>query len=319
MSIGLAAMVGCGDDDGGGSDDPDAAPDEADATPDDPDAAPDEVTVFGPEGGEFRLEYIVIDDGTIITRVTAFGMKDAGSGETPDRFPLPPIPGCWDLTDDSIWPVAQSSDADYIDFGTVVVTGDFSGVDEIVIPKVDQSGGDVADGVGRTHEEYNFRLDFDNADTVFQGDSTYSVLLGGSDEWPAQAYDMKVYMPPAFDLIDPALGEVVMIEEDTPLTLTWEATEVDDHEVISAVAFATPADGPTIVCAEIGNDGEIVIPAEEINKVVALVGEGNQATIARQTAVHEIAELTNGDDVSGRRIDLLSIWCYATTFEVAVP
>ncbi|HEY5936823.1 MAG TPA: hypothetical protein VIU61_19375, partial [Kofleriaceae bacterium] len=83
-------------------------------------------------------------------------------------------------------------------------------------------------------------------------------------------------------------------------------------EILSLAGFTGPM-GPVAACIE-PNDGSITIPAALVDIARAAYPTGG--TMARQTLTHQVKELVDANGPTGRRIDLITVWCYATPFTI---
>ena len=302
LLVGAMATAACGDDDGG--EHPDATP-RADANNPPDGAVPTcEGTLDCPEGGEVRVEIVHCTTGACpsgqdtATRITSFFVSDADSGNTPDAFP-PIGPGqCWDLSADDLWPTAQGADRAYINVGGVAIGG--PATTSLLVPP--PGAVDGLDLIARHHSTWWVSYTGPN---VAIDNSSFNVLIGGSDDYPATAKPAWGFIPKHFDLIDPAF-ETVHLTADTAATFTWEHVTSDTtHPVIGLVGFGLPGLGPQIVCPEI-DDGSITVPAAMVNKLLAL---GTSGGMNRQTFVHVPHDfVVNGEH---RRVDVLGVYCYA--------
>ena len=150
--------------------------------------------------------------------------------------------------------------------------------------------------------------------------TSYDVSFSGSADVPAQTFKDVLYMPAAFDPIaptdcDPLPCTTTNISADTPMTFTWTTptdTPPEGMEILSLVGFTGPM-GPAAMCIE-PNDGSITVPAEIINAAIAQYPTAG--VLARQTLTHVVRELVDKDGPTGRRIDFITVWCYATPFAV---
>lgn len=313
FGLSIASLMGCGDDS--------SAPADAriDAKP--VDAAPDAPVprVFkgfdADEGGEIRAEYVRFANGNAGTRTPAFFFKNPGPTKF---FPFLNLNGCTDLRDRNVWPVATNTLADrvYMDPGTVTITG---GTSPLVVPRNAMAS---RDQFFRQHQATKWFFDpVTGADTdgpTFLPEKTaFDVTFAGSADMPAQTFDNVLYMPADFR-VNTAAGVLDEYPIDTyqlignvDHTFTW--TTPDNaapvgYRVDSFVAFTGP-NGPMVVCFE-PDDGSITVPAAFVN--IARSAYPNGGTLARQKLTHVVRELVDNNGPTGRRIDFIAVWCYAT-------
>ncbi len=328
LPFGVAA-TGCGDDDPNPGN-PDAANgDDADAAPDDPDAAPPFVADYdSAEGGEVRLEYLQWAPGagpggrTTSTRVTSFFMKSM----TPDAFPAVSTMGfgCFNVSGDTMWPTAQAADRVYINAGNVVITPTTGGGGQMVVGTGSATPVVGTDALLRNHASggtnyLHFTFGTDNGGELTP-DTAYSVLLTGSDEWPSQAFNDVLFMPASWTVGTPGLVGPLVFTRGVDTAVTWvPATSANlpaGYEVIHAFAFVGPPTGVAAVCLT-EDDGVFTIPGTTVGEVMDAGQTGG--FFSNATLTHVVKELNNGSDVSERRIDFISIWCYLTAVSFAEP
>ncbi len=304
LFLALGAIAGCGDD-GNDLKRPDASEPPPDA------AKPMFKNYDADEGGEVRIEYLRFGNGNAALRAGAFFYDNPGS----TRFwPYMSLNGCTDTSTDMVWPTAASPIAErtYLDPGMVLVVG---GPQTFSIPRR-AAGNDV---LGRPHPADKWFFDpavpTDMDGPTFLTEKTrYDVVLTGSPNMPGQIFDDVLFMPAAFDVINPPLSTTpFVIPAGMPQTFTWQTppnNEPQGYEIQSLVAFTGP-NGPAVICVE-PNDGSITVPANMID--IARTKYPMGGTLARQTLTHVVRELVDKNGPTGKRIDFLTIWCYATPF-----
>jgi hypothetical protein len=186
------------------------------------------------------------------------------------------------------------------------------------IPRKAVMGKDVP---GRTHPANEWFQQFgggmaNDAALYLPEKTLLDVTFTGSSEMPGQIFDNAIWMPADFQVIEPPLSTTPFpIPAGTPQTFTWSTPAQEapaGFEIQSLVAFIGP-NGPAVICVE-PNDGSITVPANMID--IARAKAPNGGTLARQTLTHEVRELVDRNGPTGKRIDLLGIWCYATPFMV---
>jgi hypothetical protein len=334
--LALPLIAACGDD---GKDNVDAPP-----PIDMPDVdAPPDAHVFGGfdanEGGEVRAEYTIFPNDARATRVTAFAYQDAG---TKKFFSYVDENGCTDISTAALkalhWPTAQNPTAErvYHDLGSVTITAtdDSTTLD---VPRAET--GPARDPFFRDHPAGDwffkqFPLNANNMpggvndDMPYTAEKTaYDVKFGGSTDLPEQTFDGALYMPAAFSIAGDTTHPhaAIFAPADTAQTFTWTTpadSPTNGTEILGLVAVTGPM-GPAFLCIE-PNDGgadgvagSITVPAAMINiarTTYPTAGDGTtSASLARQTLSHAVRELQENDGPSGKRVDIIGVWCFAGT------
>ena len=233
--------------------------------------------------------------------------------------------GCTDMRKDQpnrYWPTAVNpvAERDYLDLGDVVFTG---GPNELVVGKnttmwIDPAGRDHPPGTANVH--FN-PMGAGDAPMYLAEKTTMDVKFTGSPEVPEQTFEDVLFMPQAFEPTGPhacAPGGAcppIALVANTPTTFTCSTPPVTPpmsrYPVVDRVTGADK--GPAAICIE-PNDGEMTMPAELVNAARAYYPTGG--VFARQTLTHTVRELVDANGPTGRRIDFLTIWCYASRFTV---
>lgn len=305
LGITLGGLAACGDD---SSTNPDARP--VDAAPD---AGPTFKGYDADEGGEVRIEYVRFGNSNAGIRAGAHFYANPGSKKF---FDFVDTAGCTDSSRDDTWPTAFNPIAErtYLDPGQVLLAG---GPMVFNIPR----SAAAADVPGRPHapNQWFFHPTSGMAmdgPTFLTEKKLYDIILTGTPEFPGQIFDNVGYMPADFMVTAPVLSTTPFpIPAGTAQTFTWSTptdTPPADFEVQSLVAF-TGANGPAVICVE-KNDGSVTVPASFIDIARAKYPTGG--TLARQTFTHTVRELKDRNGPTGRRIDFVTVWCYATPFAV---
>ncbi|HWO26798.1 MAG TPA: hypothetical protein VNO30_49050 [Kofleriaceae bacterium] len=302
----MAGLAACGDDEN------DIKRPDAATTPDAP--KPVFKGYDADEGGEVRIEYVKFGNGNAGIRAGAFFYDNPG---TKRFWEYVNTNGCTDSSTDMNWPTAANPIAErtYLDPGNIILSG---GPQTFTLKRNPAMGPDVP---GRVHPADKWFFDTaTSADTdggTYLTEKTkYDLIVTGSPSMPAQIFDDVMYMPADFSVISPALSTTPFpIPAGMPQTFTWTTPPSDQpagYEIVSLVAFIVPGQGPAVLCIE-PNDGSITVPANFIDIARAKIG-ANTGTLARQTLTHQVRELMDRNGPTGKRIDLLTIWCYATPF-----
>jgi len=315
LGFGIPAMFGCGGDDS--------------STPDAPAAA----TFKGydaDEGGEIRIEHVRLPTptGQIInaTRIVAYVLGTAGSTKF---FSFPMVGGCTDTTNKKNWPVATNPVGErvYLDPGNIIIQSPTSATNAapkqaLTLPRVTEDN--TGDFLARVHPankwfSYNTIGPMPDGDVFLTPDAFLDVVITGSADMPGQVFHNVFWMPNDFPLTSPALTEKVELKANTPMTFKWTVPKQDkpaDMQVVSLVGFVggdPSKEGPAVLCIEL-DDGEVTVPGNMIDVVRAKYPAGG--IMARQTFTHVPKELIDKNGPTGRRIDLISTWCYANPYTV---
>jgi len=340
----------CGDDDDDDDtgDTPDAA---ADDGSDGPDAGSDVDAAVGPrdpaitdlEGGQLLVEYIYLDqdlsDGIAggaptVNRNMGFFM----SGQTPEANALPLVSAtetCVNLYETDGWPLGpyDGQDRDEVDVGEVTISGVNTAGDEVttVVP----TGTTPIDNWQRPHDLF-YEFIPQNAENFLQPDSTYTVSMSGSDEYPATTYEDAIYIAGTFELGTPGLDdEDIGLSTTSDTLITWDPPTVPNENqpddlfggaLLTVVVLGDANTGaPVMLCPVPAAQGEFTITAEQVASFRASVIEraggvataADRAILLRNNFSHIIRWFNNGTDgapydpANPRRIDFLGVNCWA--------
>lgn len=329
----MGGLVACGDDQKAAVD----APKAADAASPDAEVAD---TTWDEGGGvlaEYQLIFVpgvppVADTTNVQARLTSFYWKSMN----PKGYPFPINPGCNKTgmaelatlgTDGmEIFPfglgkvttVGGAADHTYLDVGTPIITG---GAQQATIPLGVNPGND---GFGRHHDGvYHFAALANMGDTFLNKfDALYSLVLTGSDEWPAQVYPDAFYMSPPWTAISPSPTAKAQLLADTPLVETWSTpnqptNRPNDNGTMNMVTAIIVAIGgvkvPVVECLDDNPFGhtQLTIPADMVNYARSF---GPGGVIARAIITHRIQELTDGTTHNHKRMDFVTTWCYVVPY-----
>lgn len=286
------------------------------------------------EAGGTTVEYQTIfnADPTMIkhqARVTSYYWKAMTTGYADPhthRYPLAAIPGCTrtgiatatDDTDD-IFPwgmgktlTAGGFDHTYLDVGTIQVTGGASAID------VPAGVVGMKDGESRVQDgTWRFFVNPLGGDTFLdKNDATYSLVMGGSAEWPAQTYTDAFYMPPAFTLNGFSPQQLVA---DTDFVDTWTpptpANLPEGASIVFVHGFIVNGVGPVVLCVQdTVSAGQFTVPKETVNFIRSV---GAAGVMGRALLTHRVQEFTDGNTHDHRRMDFITKWCYVSPWTAA--
>jgi hypothetical protein len=323
-SIFVFALAACGGDDDG-SNLPDAE------VPGDPDAADPLPSITSPEGGAIYIEHVTLSDDA----AAAFGLAPENTfarsvahfvnSMSPDSMHVPPFNACTDLYQDPgnttglpDWPNGIGDSVDFLDVGTMKVTGKNYANDAIELDyTLNTSGTDL---FGRPIAEA-YQVFQTGVTEYFKPGSSFTFEFGGSSEVDAQTWTDAAFIPYHFALINPGLNEDLTITSGTDVTIGWEEQDVPTNippnsGMGEVVALASPTTGGYAVACLYANDpdGAITIPGAMIESYreteAALGGDPNVALLVRNYNNHHIMTLPNDDPNNVRRIDVVGIYCY---------
>lgn len=267
------------------------------------------------EGGELRVEYIKWPNGNAGTRVFGFFLKDPG---TPSYHDFIDLNGCTDARPSSTarasnWPFKLEASADFYDVGDAVYV--LGGPQPLKIPRDTTTGPDPLSRAMPANKWYFDPITPDHVDgaTYLSPATTYDVALPGSATFPPQYYDSAVYIPQAFDLLSPGNVANLDFPANTAQTFTWTvpADPIPAGTILFSLLGFFGADGFAVICVE-KDDGSMTVPAAMMD--IALAAYPTGGFMARQKFVHQPVDLKDHEGNStGRRIDIIGVWCYAGT------
>jgi hypothetical protein len=249
--------------------------------------------LFWPDGGEVRIQYIQLPDGTDWRILTAFFIGE----QDPERIEPPALGHC--APDQNF----AASSRTYVDVGDSVTID--MGDQTITAPKV---MGDMAvDFIGRRHDLAYIIQTYDDAQPTFFN-AKHSATT--ANPMPFSDRLKGIYVPPKLDVLSPAGTGVVAIKRHQDLLVEWKEVEPPDPDVTTAgVILFLKASGPPeppITCVG-PNNGSFLIPADVIDTLIPQEGGIIQVGTASDQAT-----LTD----EGRRIDLWGTNCIAKLYSL---
>lgn len=241
--------------------------------------------LFWPDGGEVRIQYINLPDGTDWRIITAFFI----GAQDPDRIAPPTLGRC---------AKEQNFDArsrTYIDVGESVTVD--MGDETIVAPKV--TGEDAVDFIGRRHDLAYINETYDPTTPVFFN-AEHSATT--DEQMPFTDRLKGIYVPPKLNVISPAGPGVIGVKRHQDLLIEWKEIEPPNPDITTAgvILFIRPG-APPITCVG-PNNGRFVVPADDVDNLLPEEGGIMQVGTASDQAI-----LTDED----RRIDLWGTNCIA--------
>jgi len=309
------ALLACGDD---------APPPDIDAPPEE-----DVPKITDPEGGNILFEFIYLDTElqaafglpngvTTINRVIAYFMES----QTPNANPLP-MPGvCNNLEGTKGWPLFVGSPHVDLDVGTVTITGKNLAGADVTNPVAMQPAG--TDSIGRPHDKY-YQVINPTAENFIKPNSSYTVAFGGSATTPATTFTDGIFMAETFTVNNPDLegNGPMRPSQDFPVAWTPGVSSAlpEGDEVLGVTWLVDAAGSPTHLCPTLHSQGAFTIPKEAIAEYRAIATargtDPNKVILLRNAIVHRISRLPTADVANKRRIDMLSVHCWAQLMDVA--
>jgi hypothetical protein len=293
----------------------------------------DDSLITDPEGGQIILEYMYLDTElaallglpagvTTLNRVSAFFENK----QTPETNPLPKPGQCNNLVTTRGWPGYVGTPHTDLDVGTLTLTGKNAAGADVTIP-IDQMPAGT-DAFGRPHDLFYQKIN-PVADMTLKPDSAYAVKFGGSPASaataiPATTLDNALYLAATFPVSNPGHEENGPLVAGTDFTVHWTPTTSpglpagDEEQVITWLVGLNGA--PTHMCPAPLSAGQFTIPGTAIAEYQALAkAQGlppNKMIMLRNGVVHQLRRLPNGSTTNKRRIDMLTLNCWAQVMDV---
>lgn len=253
-----------------------------------------------PEGGLVGLQARVTPDGGITAITLAYFMSHTAM---PEAMPL--FMGECVRSETSRWSEGQPEERTYFHVGTLTL----SGADEDIVLDPQAS---ASDREGRHHDVGYFDERSPGQPYLRLG-AEYDIHFAGSADFPETTYESALYLPVAYQEIDPgqpAFGPIVM-ERGTDRVWTWVP---GDNSAASGLQYHFIGfwDGMSMTHMCIHEDsGEFTVPGATLDEIPAV---GFAVYGAFNVRILEL----EGGDISGRRLDLMGVYYYATPY-IAVP
>ena len=294
-------------------------------------------------GGQVLFEYINFDDALAQQLMLPPGVKTMTrnidffmDSMDPQTLTIPPQGSCdnqW-LTGD--FPSGQGDNIQEIDVGGVNIIGKNAAGDDVTlaIPKAHPAGADPQtdpaypdsypyDNLGLKHNIF-WQVLIPDADAQQMPGSYYDVELTGSDTFDAVTYPQALYLPKKFNLMSPDFNVQpppnLVAGQDADLG--WEVVPndaaPDDAEIQQVIFMVDPNTFTAVYVCPLKNNGHYTIPGDVITtyrqQVASKGGNPDIVMLLRNNLMHRIVQLANNEPDNVRRIDMVSIYCYAQLF-----
>jgi hypothetical protein len=285
-----------------------------------------------PEGGNIIFEYIYFDTElqaafklptgvTTVNRVIAYFMND----QTPELNALPTGGKCNNLIATNGWPEYVGTPHTDLDVGTLEMTGKNTAGADVTISVAKQPKG--TDAIGRAHDVFYQQIN-PVAANYLKFDSPYTVKFGGggsgSSAIPATTFDAGLYLAANFDISSPGLEDNGPLVAGTDFTVHWTPSTTaglpagDEVNLITWLLDETGA--PTHMCPVPMSQGSFTIPGTAITEYQAIAKarglHPNKMILLRNGVIHQLRRLPNGSTTNKRRIDMLTLVCWAQLMDV---
>jgi hypothetical protein len=294
--------------------------------------------ITDPEGGNIIFEHITFDTElqaafqlptgvTTATRVMAYFM----SAQTPESNPLPTPGVCTNLAATKGWPLNVGTPHTDLDVGTLTISGKNAAGTAVSfdVPKAPATL--HVDQIGRPHDIF-YQVVTPDAPTLLKPDSFYDVKFGGSATVPATTFPQAIYLAADY----PSVQNPDM-ENNGPLTTTadfpvaWTAgnsanqppaTQLVAGAVLGVTWLLDVTGSPTHMCVVPATANAFTIPKATIAEYkAAAVARGQTPTkliMLRNAIAHQLVTLplTTGAATNKRRIDMISLECWAQLMNV---
>lgn len=296
----------------------------------------DDSALTDPEGGQIILEYMYLDTElqmffgvpagvTTLNRVSAFFENK----QTPEANVLPTPGQCNNLATTKGWPGYVGAPHTDLDVGTLTLTGKNTAGADVTIPIDKMPSG--SDAFNRPHDVYYQAINR-VAEMTLKPDSGYSVKFGGSAAGattPIQAatLDNALYLAAKFDVSAPGHEENGPLVAGTNFTVHWTPTTspgLPMGDEVNVITWLVGLNGaPTHMCPTAMSAGQFTIPGQSIAEYQALARaqglRSDKMILLRNAVVHQLRRLPNGSATNKRRIDMLTLMCWAQVVDVQSP
>jgi hypothetical protein len=289
--------------------------------------------ITDPEGGNIIFEYIYFDTElqaafklpagtTTVNRVMAYFMN----AQTPQSNPLPTAGTCNNLVATKGWPEWVAATHTDLDVGTLSMTGkNMAGADVTIdVPKMPKG----TDAIGRAHDIF-YQVINPGAAAYLQPNSSYTIKMGGAGSVPATTITNGLFLANDFQVNSPTLEENGPLVAGTDYTVHWTpatssnlppTTEEVGGGVLGVTWLVDTTGAPTHVCPADHASGQFKIPGAAITEYKAIATSrglpANKMILLRNAVVHRLTVLPNGDAANKRRVDMLTLLCWAQLVDV---
>jgi hypothetical protein len=292
-----------------------------------------DVKVTDPEAGNIIFEYIYFDTElqaafklpagvTTANRVMAYFM----SAQTPQSNPLPAAGQCNNLVATKGWPETVGTSHTDIDVGALTITGKNTANADVTITVPKLPAG--TDQIGRTHDIF-YQTVQPGAELFLKPDSAYTVNLGGAGTFPATTYKDALFLAANFTVDMPTLEGDGPLTAGTDFPVKWNPqvsanlppkTGLIGGDVLGVTWLVDTTGAPTHICPVAHSSGQFTIPGTAIAEYKQIAQSRGLPTtkmiLLRNAIVHQVVRLPSADATNQRRIDMLTVMCWAQLMNV---
>jgi hypothetical protein len=283
--------------------------------------------ITDPDGGNILFEYIYFD-----TELSAAFMLPAGvttanrvmayftNRQTPDNNTLPTPGVCNNLTKG--WPMFQGESHEDLDVGALSITGKNKAGTDVTISLEKKTA--AIDSIGRPHDLF-YQIISPDADKFLLPDSSYTVNLGGSDKVAATSFKDALFLAKDFTITMPQVEGNGPMKANADFTVKWNPVQSANlpagAEVLGVTWLVDSKGAPTHMCPVAHSAGTFTIPAAtiaEYRTIAASRGaEPNKVILLRNAIVHRLQPLPVNEATNKRRVDMLTVMCWAQLMDCA--
>jgi hypothetical protein len=292
-----------------------------------------DVKVTDAEGGNIIFEYIYFDTQlqtafklpagvTTANRVMAYFMD----AQTPQANLFPTAGQCNNLVTTKGWPEFVGAQHTDLDVGALTISGKNTAGTAVTIqvPKMPMG----TDQIGRPHDIFYQTVQPDAA-AFLQPDSPYTVNFGGAGAIKPTVLPDALFLAANFTVKNPDLENDGPLIGGTDFPVEWTpatsanrppATQLVGGDVLGITWLVDVTGAPTHMCPVAHSAGKFTIPGSAITEYkAAAVARGQDPThmiLLRNAVVHQLVKLPNGEANNTRRVDMLTLVCWAQFMNV---
>jgi hypothetical protein len=246
--------------------------------------------------------------------------------QTPQANPLPAAGQCNNLVTTKGWPETVGSPHTDLDVGTLTISGKNTAGADVTIPV--PKGTMPTDQIGRAHDIY-YQSVVPDAPMNLKPNSSYSVKFTGSGTVPATTLPDALFLAENFTVKNPDLESNGPLIAGTDFPVEWNpATSTNQPPAgqlvgggVLGITWLVDTNGaPTHLCPVAHSDGHFTIPGQAITEYkAAAVARGTDPAhviLLRNAVVHQLVKLPNGEANNPRRVDMLTLLCWAQLMDV---